>query len=95
MGEIVADNNYIIGSLGHLYMLIAFAERRTESLGIAFKREDYKWILGINIIADIETHHSYIDHLASGPMTFLGIVVEPDYNNPNNVQLWENITDKV
>lgn len=93
---IVSDNNYVIGSIGHLGMLLDLAMCRTERLGVPFKREEYKWILGVKVIQELETNTHYV--MAEFPnksRTLFGVVVEADYANPNNIQLWENITNKV
>lgn len=94
--SIVSDNGYVVGSIGHLGMLLDLAVCRTERLGIPFNREDYKWILGVNVIQELATNTHY--EMAEFPdrlRTLFGVVVEADYANPNNIQLWENITNKV
>lgn len=91
--DIASENNRAIE---YLYTLLNLAEMRTEKLGIPFKREDYKWILGARVINDIDINKNYIRSLyPDQPRTLFGVVVEADYHNPNNVQLWENITNKV
>lgn len=87
------DQNYAVD---YLYKLMILAEARTEKLGIPFKREDYKWILGARVINDISISNDLVMTACQDcPRTLYGIVVEADYANPNNVQLWENITNKV
>lgn len=91
--DIASENNRAIE---YLYTLLNLAEMRTEKLGIPFKREDYKWILGVRVINDIDINKNYICSLyPDQPRTLFGVVVEADYYNPNNVQLWENITNKM
>ena len=83
-------------AIDYLYKLMNLAVVRTEGLGIPFKREDYKWVLGARVINDIDTNSNYICSLyPDQPRTLFGIVIEADYHNPDNVQLWENITDIV
>lgn len=87
------DKNYAVD---YLYKLMSLAEARTEKLGIPFKREDYKWILGVRVINDINISNALVMTACQDcPRTLYGIVVEADHANPNNVQLWENITNKV
>lgn len=96
MDSIVADNGYVIGSIEHLMMLLDLANARTERLGIPFKREDYKWVLGVNVIYEIETKSYYVmAEFPDKPRTLLGVQVELDTCNPDKIQLWENITNKV
>lgn len=93
---IVADNGLPIGSIKHLNFLFALAQDKSERLGIYFNPDDYKWVLGIHVVSDLEYNNHY--YTVSGqdcPRTLFGIVVEIDYHNPDNIQLWENITDKL
>lgn len=91
--DIISENNRAIE---YLYKLLNSAEMRTEKLGIPFKREGYKWVLGARVINDIDTSRNFIRSIyPDQPRTLFGIVVEADYHNPDNVQLWENITDIV
>ena len=96
MDNIVADNGYAIGSIEHLMMLLHLAIARTEGLGIPFKRENYRWVLGVKIIHEIETKTYYV--MAEFPdrqRTLFGVPVDMDMCNPDNIQLWENITNKL
>ena len=91
--DIISENNRAIE---YLYTLLNSAEMRTEKLGIPFKREDYKWVLGVRVINDIDTSMDFIRSIYPNQLrTLFGIVVEADYHDPDNVQLWENITNKV
>lgn len=91
--DIASENNRAIE---YLYKLLNLAEMRTEKLGIPFKREDYKWVLGARVINDIDMDTNFQRNLyPDQPRTLFGVVVEADYYNPDNVQLWENITDIV
>lgn len=88
-----ADRNRAID---HLYKLMNLAIARTESLGITFKREDYKWVLGVRVINDIDNSNEFTRYIyPDQARTLFGITVEADFHNPNNIQLWENITNKV
>ncbi len=94
--SIVSDNNYVVGSIGHLGMLLNLAVCRTERLGIPFKREEYKWVLGVKVIHELETNTHYVmSEFPDRPRTLFGVVVEADYVNPNNIRLLEDITNKV
>lgn len=93
--DIVADNNLVVGSIQHLNMLLDLAIGRSEKLGIPFKRENYKWVLGAKILNEIYNYYYYYLKLTSNEQlkTLYGIKVDVDYYNDSNVQLWENITD--
>ena len=95
MDNIVSDNGFVIGSIKHLNMLIHLAERRTESLGIPFKKEDFKWVLGAEILYGIQTSEGYLSASSVAPYTLFGVDVVEDYVNPKNIQLYENITNKL
>lgn len=98
----MGKDSYVIGSKEHLGMLLDLAINRTESQGITFKREDYKWVLGVRVIHDLEESYNptpydrYVLELYPNKQrTLFGIALEADYKNPNNIQLWENITNKL
>lgn len=97
MDNIVADNGYAIGSIGHLNLLYVLAQERGERERHSFNSDDYKWILGIKVICDLDMmhHYSYCTENIGEPKTLFGIKVDIDYQNPYNVQLWENITNKL
>ena len=95
MSNIVSENGLIVGSVEHLNLLYVLSQDRTERLGINFNLADYKWVLGMNVIRDIEYNNHYIVSGQDCPRTLFGIVIEIDYHNPDNVQLWENITNKL
>lgn len=99
MDNIVAENGNVVGTIGHLNLLYAFARKRSERYRQSFSSDDYKWILGAKVVHDLEMtqHLSYYMHAAEigEHSTLFGIPVEIDYYNPENVQLWENITDKI
>ena len=96
MSEIVAEDGYVIGSLKHLQLLRLLAQERTERARQPFNEEDYIWRLGAKVIQNIELSTEYImAEFPDRPRTLFGIVVELDYRNPYNVQLWENITNKI
>lgn len=62
--------------------------------GREYKAEDYKWKLGAKVIYDIQPHE-FTHKTANEKMTMFGIEVEIDYINPNKLQLFEDITNKV
>lgn len=93
---IVSDNNHIVGSIAHLQMLFDFAACRSRKLGFPFRKEEYKWILGIKILEELKMKTCELTvEIPEGPMTLFGIAVEIDHENPNNIQLWEDITNKI
>ena len=83
-----------IGSIKHLYSLLSLAKCRAESQGIPFKREDYKWVLGVKTYYKLELNYHF-NIVYNEPRMLFGIVVELDYHNPDNIQLCENITNKL
>lgn len=96
MNKYIAEDGYVIGSLKHLQLLRILALEKTERAGYPFNEEDYIWRLGAKVIQDIELSTDYImAEFPDRPRTLFGIVVELDYHNPYNVQLWENITNKI
>ena len=59
-----------------------------------FRDSEYKWVLGTAVIQELKLQDPY--RLAEPEPVFLfGIVVEVDYANPHNVQLFEDITNKI
>ncbi len=96
MKKTLLENVFVKEPLDHIRMLLALAEDKRESQGFPFKEEDYKWVLGANVISDLSklAHYSYVVY-PDCPRTVFGIIAEIDYQNPDNVQLWENITNKV
>lgn len=94
--KVLKNDSLITGSREHLKTLLDFAICRTEKLGIPFRDEDYKWLLGIKVINDLMMDNVYQISVNPDRMrTLFGIAVEPDFHNPDNIQLWENITNKV
>jgi len=66
-----------------------------EMKGDRYNYKDYKWKLGVSIIDElkISNFHTVIETVEQ---TFLfGIEVEMDIVNPYNVQLFEDITNKI
>lgn len=61
--------------------------------GWRYKAEDYKWRLGVAILNEYE--RDIIPHNKDVVPTLYGIEIEIDYHNPYNLQLFEDITDKV
>ena len=82
-------------TIEYLRNILALAEQRAEKLGKIFKEEDFKWTLGVNILSDIVAKTEYIKIHSDQPVTLFGVIVEHDYFNPDTIQLWENITNKV
>lgn len=82
-------------TIEYLSEILALAEQRAEKLGNAFKEEDFKWTLGVNVLIDVVAKTEYIKIHSDQPVTLFGIMVEHDCFNPDTIQLWENITNKV
>ena len=61
----------------------------------SYKPEEYKWRLGVKVIRDIDLRAFNIFINIDEPLYLYGIVVEKDYINPDNVQLFEDITNKI
>lgn len=75
--------------------LTALIHTLQEMRGRDFRPEDYKWRLGVKVLRDIDLRafNAFIN--IAEPLYLYGIVVEIDYINPNNVQLFEDITNKI
>lgn len=82
-------------TIEYLRKILALAEQKAEKLGEVFKEEDFKWTLGVNILSDIVANTEYIKIHSDQPVTLFGVTVEHDCFNPDIMQLWENITNKV
>ena len=61
------------------------------------EKTNYKWILGARIIYMLEwmSKRTLLLINRDQPSTLFGIVVERDFQNPERIELWENITDKL
>lgn len=59
----------------------------------SFRTEDYKWKLGSKIVNEILPIHVNVN--TTEKRTLFGIDVEIDFENPDNLQLFEDITNKV
>ena len=62
-----------------------------------FREEDYFWRLGTAIMDELKTVDSVYARELLFPSkdeipTLYGIRVEPDYKNPDNIRLYEDIT---
>ena len=60
-----------------------------------YKPEEYKWRLGFKVIQDIDLFTFNVFKSENAPIYLYGIVVEMDYINPSNIQLFEDITNKI
>lgn len=96
MENIVSEDGYVIGSAKHLQLLRLLAKERTELAGYTFRESDYRWRLGIAVLSDLQIKNRIYmrQEFDTVPMLF-GIAVDVDYVNPDNVQLWENIVNKL
>ena len=61
-----------------------------------FNSDEYRWRLGTNIVYKYASmvYHSAVIRKDEIP-TLYGIKVELDYENPDNVKLYEDITNKI
>jgi hypothetical protein len=77
--------------------LYKFAILRADKMGSIFQKGDYKWKIGIDVMADLSTSDLIMETLTylTPTTTLFGIPVEIDTHDPHNIQLWENITNKV
>jgi len=77
--------------------LYKFAILRADKMGFNFQKGDYKWKIGIDVMADLATSELIMEKLTYlTPITTLfGIPVEIDTDDPHSIQLWENIKNKV
>lgn len=66
-----------------------------EMKGQNFSSEEYKWRLGTRILNDIDVKAYNFLAKKQEPIYLFGIVVEVDYYNPDNVQIFEDITNKI
>lgn len=67
-----------------------------EMRGLMYKSQDYKWVLGTKVIQELKLRNRFtIVSEIEEPIYLFDIVVEIDYRNPNNVQLFEDITNKI
>lgn len=64
--------------------------------GQNYRSEDYNWRLGTKVISELKLSNYLINTSTIGePMFLFGLNVEVDYINPYNVQLFEDITNKI
>lgn len=64
-----------------------------------YRRENYKWKIGLYVLNDILSIYgqglNFNDLNRDKPKTLFGIEVEVDTINPYNLQLYEDITNKI
>lgn len=60
-----------------------------------YKADDYKWRLGTAVIRQCNDFYNTFEYNTSEKKTLYGIDVEIDYSNPYNLQLYEDITNKL
>lgn len=79
----------------HFALLKLLAMQKYESQRISFDANDYKWLVGVNHINLLKYCTTrFISEDFEQP-TIMGIIVETDFINPNNIQLWKNITNDI
>lgn len=67
-----------------------------EMRGLSYNSREYKWLLGTKVIQELKLRNRFtIVSEIEEPIYLFDIVVEIDYRNPNNVQLFEDITNKI
>lgn len=67
-----------------------------EMRGRSYNSREYKWLLGTKVIQELKLRNRFtIVSEIEEPIYLFDIVVEIDYRNPNNVQLFEDITNKI
>jgi hypothetical protein len=89
MNNIVADNGYVVGTLEHLSLLHCLAQQKD----IHYRADDYKWKIGVKILSEISSKDIWFRVSSDTKPQLFGIDVEIDYVNPENVQLWKNVTN--
>lgn len=63
--------------------------------GREYHSDKYKWLLGTETIKELALGTIYTFESFIKPMFLYGIAVEIDYTNPHNIQLFEDITNKI
>lgn len=63
--------------------------------GCHFNSNDYKWRLGTEVINELKLGTIYSIESLYEPRYLYGIEIEIDYKNPHNIQLFEDITNKI
>ena len=66
-----------------------------EMKGFSYRPEDYKWVLGTRVIGELDLSVFWLREPKEEPRTLYGIPVRIDYSNPHNVQIFEDITNKI
>ena len=64
-----------------------------EKMEKNFRPEDYKWKIGVKVLQEAKLLPPCME--LNEKTTLFGIAVEIDYVNPNNVQIFEDITNKI
>lgn len=59
-----------------------------------YNANDYRWRLGVMVIDDIKRDNPFV-YNPTEKRTLYGIVIEVDYQNPYNIQLFEDITNRI
>ena len=89
MNNIVMDSGTIIGTLEHMRLLLCLAKQKD----IHYRADDYKWKIGAKILSEISSKDLLFRVSSDTKPQLFGIDVEIDYVNPENVQLWKNVTN--
>lgn len=66
-----------------------------ETKKFNYRPEEYKWRLGAELVKELMEGDIYRLECITEPKLLFGIVVEIDYFNPWNVQIFEDITNKI
>ena len=81
----------------HFTEILYFTLRKVRK---DFNPKDYKWELGAAVIYDLDVNygHSIAEYLIAVPAekpTLFGIPVELNIENPHQLKLYEDITNKI
>lgn len=63
--------------------------------GREYRSTDYKLVLGINLVKAIGEHPVIKVADLNKPIYFYGVEVKIDYKNVTNIQIFEDITNKI
>ena len=81
----------------HLGVLLLSAQKKASMSHKGFENEDYEWRIGFKVLQKIgEDLRPVCDYEPYKNFTAIyGIRCRIDYNNPERIELWQNITNVV
>jgi hypothetical protein len=56
-----------------------------------FEEKNYKWVIGDEIVRDLQKDTSFTFKTKDTPSTLFGIPVHIDYTDPDKIELWQSI----